>query len=666
MTLLPQLLPKGAPPPPSSALAQLAQLPQFAEPPTQSIKLGLNLLPAEAIPEPAPAVVAAPTTASLGVATIGSAVALALGIVLATPEATANEDAVLERLRREDDLLQNPAEAPQLVETLIYPFTGGQGDGVIYNVTYACNRTDGLKITFGTGQTGAQFAYGPITKIRAAQFQNTTEADFFVTCQGTNETGYVGFLREIRVNRLNGPFKYETFKIVSVTRRDGRADTSGDPPPLNQPISSALGKTLSSLEPYKREISDRPIPTSAPQLQLAPIFAPISTPLPEFAEPEPKLQILPSILPALFANPNFSTDTAPEVANEPKKAPAPTPNLKKTPTTTPTPTSVKIYVPSSAPESIKTVQDFAPNPTTRAPEPKPIDLTKPKIDPKPELTSLEKIQQQTSPEALKKAAVDATCQTLKSDGCMNPLAKNAEVAANNSANNSSKLDQLNAGLNTAQLANTNFWLPILVPTVSCELGADEKYAPTRSFTTVKIQANATGSEAEQVQAQFEEIAKASESACLARNNEVYIAQPETWSLKAGNDIPQLAVIFREDLGNGKLGRSTYSLYVPHYYSNSPPQKSPLPAYYKGSHQGNYTCKDNSNFFVYAKSEEQAEIMVNAAKAVIKPAMLSTTPNKFGKIKGKVFKEAKMVPVRAQYFSKGKEQVYPDWTAYFHK
>ena len=373
------------------------------------------------------------------------------------------------------------------------------------------------------------------------------------------------------------------------------------------------------------------------------------------ADPEFKPLVLPS--------PNYSSDTAPETANEPKKAPAPT--LKINPA--PAPNSLTIYGPSSDPGSIRTVQEFAPNSTTRAPEPLPLLLPKPKAEPRPEPTALEKIEKQTSPEAIKKAAAEGTCQTLQPDGCLAPVAKNAETAANNTASNSNKLDQLNAGLNAAQLANSTFWVSVQVPTVSCQLNAEKKYAPIRNTQTVQIQATPTGSEAQQVVAQFEEIAKTAESACYARNQEdIYVSQPESWEVKVGNDRPQLAVIFREDLGKGKLGRSTYTLYIPHYYSSSPPKQSPLPTYIKGSFQGIYILKDNSRVVVYGKSKEEVQKIINSAKSVIKPAMI--VPNRKARLGevGDALKECKVIPVRAQYFSKGQKQEYPDWTAYFDK
>lgn len=111
-------------------------------------------------------------------------------------------------------------------------FKGGQCEDVLYYVNFSCQREpDGLEIHFGTGSTGSQVEWGPITSIRAAPHSGGGDTEFFVTCKGTQFTGKTA-LQEHRILLGNGQYKYNTFRITRIRREDGQPDTCGDPKPV--------------------------------------------------------------------------------------------------------------------------------------------------------------------------------------------------------------------------------------------------------------------------------------------------------------------------------------------------------------------------------------------------------------------------------------------------
>jgi len=86
------------------------------------------------------------------------------------------------------------------------------------------------------------------------------------------------------------------------------------------------------------------------------------------------------------------------------------------------------------------------------------------------LNPIPQIANNTTPEALKNAAANGVCSTLKPGGCMTGLTNNAERAANNSTSNNNLLNQI---LNILRAANETL-LPFIwqrVQTIDTKLGA---------------------------------------------------------------------------------------------------------------------------------------------------------------------------------------------------
>lgn len=160
--------------------------------------------------------------------------------------------------------------------------------------------------------------------------------------------------------------------------------------------------------------------------------------------------------------------------------------------------------------------------------------------------------------------------------------------------------------------------------------------------------------------------------------------PEKWDVKVGRDRPQLVVSFAQKLPNGKLGRTRWEMQIPHYKYGQQDQKTlkkpDIPTYNRGPFWGRLILKDNSRLVVNAESIEEAKRVLKLLKKEVDPKQLDRMidpnwepdpkkPNAKPKLidREPVFGERidiaykkNVVPVRAEYYSKGQLQVKPDW------
>jgi hypothetical protein len=145
--------------------------------------------------------------------------------------------------------------------------------------------------------------------------------------------------------------------------------------------------------------------------------------------------------------------------------------------------------------------------------------------------------------------------------------------------------------------------------------------------------------------------------------------PEWWAVRPGADRPQLAVIFANVLSTGKLGRSYWTLHIPHY--NKPKGFKPsIPTYMKGDWQGTLVLTDNSKMVVNCESKQECMKVLNKLKILV-PFELRSKNGKAIKPKileypNKTFKGVRVVPIRADFYSKGKENAAPDWSVRLRK
>lgn len=298
--------------------------------------------------------------------------------------------------------------------------------------------------------------------------------------------------------------------IASVTRADGKVDTHGNPPPLPIPQDNRLPNSINhpgsqdfvppsavsgenrSTEPTPNNYApggnvtkDNPSPRGdspdwvphgglkgTPHPKNMP--QPLAAPLPATA---PARTSTPQRSPLPFAEPEDVTanQSLPRNTNQPQNGSFSNPNSTelKFPSAAPVTTTVggqpipDANKPAPITNPIGTGLQPAPTPETQAKEQE--DLKKRVEEIGLGLVGLtgllqglqnpvNNIAQNTTPENLKKASRDATCDAVKPDGCLLPLANNAAAAANNSAGNSNKLDGINTLLNSADAlvgADTN-------------------------------------------------------------------------------------------------------------------------------------------------------------------------------------------------------------------
>lgn len=135
--------------------------------------------------------------------------------------------------------------------------------------------------------------------------------------------------------------------------------------------------------------------------------------------------------------------------------------------------------------------------------------------------------------------------------------------------------------------------------------------------------------------------------------------PDHWPRRVGADRPQLVIAYRP---SGK--KSTYTIVVPHYRGGRSPQ---IPSYHKGNYRGNLTLTDGSMLTVNAASEIEAARVIRVLRRYIEPKYQHGCEPTFTKVKGKGFKETRVLPVKADFYQHGQtEENRPDWRKYFSR
>ncbi|MBE9056350.1 alanine-zipper protein [Sphaerospermopsis sp. LEGE 08334] len=206
------------------------------------------------------------------------------------------------------------------------------------------------------------------------------------------------------------------------------------------------------------------------------------------------------------------------------------------------------------------------------------------------------------------------------------------------------------------------WQSVEVDTVACEKDSQGIWKPTTNKVTITVIKTATGNEVEKVKKLYEEISKTNTEICLAKNNkcpEPYAVVPEWWQVRSFQK-PQLSIIYREVLPDGKYGRGVWTLTIPHYNKDKN-YKLSLPEYEKGDYEGIKVLNDNSKIIVNAKNETVCLQVINAILAHVPRELKSGTQEpKIGKRKG-VYKKCKVKPVRCHFFVDGQKDLVPTWS-----
>ena len=143
--------------------------------------------------------------------------------------------------------------------------------------------------------------------------------------------------------------------------------------------------------------------------------------------------------------------------------------------------------------------------------------------------------------------------------------------------------------------------------------------------------------------------------------ESLLAVPDYWQVQLMRHPPQVAVVYR------RFGyRDYYRLCIPHPLSTNKPTQSPLPEYIKGRWQGMIVCIDNSKFVVNAETPQEATRICNVALTLIDPDFLDSDPRIYISERkgGTPVSIDRMIPRAAMYFPQGVKNVVPEWRVAF--
>ncbi len=132
-----------------------------------------------------------------------------------------------------------------------------------------------------------------------------------------------------------------------------------------------------------------------------------------------------------------------------------------------------------------------------------------------------------------------------------------------------------------------------------------------------------------------------------------VAFPEHWQIPLEHHRPQLVVQCAEKKSDGTLGPAKYVVSIPHYWWRD--EKVPPPFFWldKGRYYGVLKLKDNSKVQVYAKSEDEARRVLEEIKYSITQDQSSGSRIRTGEISGPGFKEVRVYPKYATFWTKGK-------------
>lgn len=143
-----------------------------------------------------------------------------------------------------------------------------------------------------------------------------------------------------------------------------------------------------------------------------------------------------------------------------------------------------------------------------------------------------------------------------------------------------------------------------------------------------------------------------------RKKRFSIGIPEWWAVRIGADRPQMVIQFA-DKENGKIGRSRWSVSIPHYNKGKEPIN--LPDYQKGSYFATLTLKDNSKLTINAKDKAECDKMIDAMKPMIDPKMVPDPYQvQYGERKGQALSTKSVTATIAQFYSKGQKDTAADY------
>ena len=144
------------------------------------------------------------------------------------------------------------------------------------------------------------------------------------------------------------------------------------------------------------------------------------------------------------------------------------------------------------------------------------------------------------------------------------------------------------------------------------------------------------------------------------NNEYTTAYPDGWQIRKGQNIPQLAIVYRDKNKRSRSGN--YTIHIPHFNGT---RNIKIPNYQKGDYMARWILKDNSHIVVNARNEVEAKKVINRLEFYVKPKF--RTPEKpwltINELAKGTIKKIDVRPVYAEYYPEGKENQLPKWREY---
>lgn len=135
--------------------------------------------------------------------------------------------------------------------------------------------------------------------------------------------------------------------------------------------------------------------------------------------------------------------------------------------------------------------------------------------------------------------------------------------------------------------------------------------------------------------------------------------PEWWQTRTGQR-PQLVVRFQNINSDGSIGKSAWSLAIPHYIRDKN-YKPLFPNYRRGDIQGILVLSDNSKVIINCINITEAKRVLAVIKQFIDPKYLNDSYEKYGERKGTAFNQVNVKAVSAKYFPDGQKNTTAEWS-----
>lgn len=248
------------------------------------------------------------------VGTIGRSAAVAVGLVLLDPTVGTSDGTATGQQKRLNELDLMPEDPPQEIEPVQYQFQGGQENDVLYIVSWVAMwerlvrpNDEGYdphkEKWYFMSEPSAAGVSGPISGIvvtQAFRFSQIIALKYIETNKQILKSLDLDYNRNLSV------------KILSVVRADGRPDTSGNPPPIQQASYTTNITNIYNAPPQVNQTT-----SAAPTITVSPTgVSPQTAPDPASStSPAPPL-IIPELnpeIPRLTDSPS-PTETQPDTA----------------------------------------------------------------------------------------------------------------------------------------------------------------------------------------------------------------------------------------------------------------------------------------------------------------------------------------------------------------